>query len=109
MEVHDCFSITELVTYETFTSPIEAEPGEMRSTDSTTETGKSLPGRWRSEMLRAPDWRFRSAHALRNVSAIPGKGRGEADLQSPIWFDPQSGRGSFMNVCSIAIVGRYKD
>src|SRR5512136_1730890 len=63
-------------------------------------------------MLRSPDWRFRSAHALRNVSAIPGKSRGETNLQSPIWSDPQSGRGSLhecVQHCDRGKVQRLED
>ncbi len=80
-EVHDCFSVTELVTMEDLHISRRARAGRTCSTASTTPTARSLPDRRRPEVLRPSDRRLGPAHALRDVPAAPG----------PRWPPPAQG------------------
>jgi acetyl-CoA C-acetyltransferase len=61
MEVHDCFSITELVTMEDLHISKE---GEAWKDVIRRRWSGSLSDRWRTQMLRAPHRSFRTSHAL---------------------------------------------
>ena len=64
-EVHDCFSITELVTMEDlFISPEGGAIKDVMEGFYDADGQVPLPGGRRVEVFRSPDRSFRSAHAL---------------------------------------------
>ncbi len=65
MEVHDCFSITELVTYEDLHISERGEPcGTLWTVLRQKGRGGTVPGGRRPEVLRPSYRRFGTAHAL---------------------------------------------
>jgi acetyl-CoA C-acetyltransferase len=108
-EVHDCFSVTELVTME--------DPAYLRAGQGLERRARRLlrrrrhdplPDRRRAEVLRPSDRRLGPAHALRDVPAVPGPGR-RAPAQGPEdRMTHNLGGAPRENVSSVAIVGRYE-
>jgi len=74
MELHDCFSITELVTYETCTFRSAAgpcgRPGRLLRPPGRRRAG---PGGRGLKVLRPPHRGLRTAHALRMYLQLHGR------------------------------------
>ena len=95
MEVHDCFSITELVTMEDLQiSPRgKAVDDVMNGFYDLQGGGGPLPGGRRPEMLWPSHRGLRHAHAVRHVRTTLGTGaRGTGRERSAYRPDPQPGR-----------------
>ena len=73
MEVHDCFSITELATMEDLhiSEPGKA-PDDILDGFYDLRRPDTVPAGRRAQVLRPPDRRLRPAHALRDVQPAAG-------------------------------------
>jgi len=108
MEVHDCFSITELTVYE----DLLISPGEI--IDDILD-GSSTPG----EGSCQPDGGLkcfgipsglRAANALRDVQPAPGEMAGREKGEEPRFgLTHNLGGIPSTNVCSVAIIGGKGD
>ena len=75
MEVHDCFSITELVTMEDLhISPKGGAIEDVMGGFYRSERTGPLPGGRGTQVLRPSHRRLRAAHALCHVRTAPGQG-----------------------------------
>ena len=84
MEVHDCFSITELVTYEDLQiSPRGKAKDDIDAGFFDLDGQVPVPAGRRAEVLRPSHRRLRPAHALRDVQAAPGQGRDPRQMKNP--------------------------
>ena len=108
-EVHDCFSITELVTMEDLGLADEGQAwkavldGRLR-----LRWRDAVPDRRGSKVLRPSHRGLRIADALRDLSAVPRPRGGAPDRFSMRYgLTHNLGGHPVQNVCSVAIVGHY--
>ena len=92
-EVHDCFSITELVTMEDLQLADEGKAvNSVLGRRIRRRRQAALPDRRRPQVLRPSHWRFRPAHDLRELPATAGPGRRAATAGPETGAEPQSRR-----------------
>ena len=84
MEVHDCFSITELTVYEDLQiSPRGRAIEDIYEWLLRPRGESSLPAGRRAQMLRPSHRSFRIANALRDVQPAPGEVAGGEEGEEP--------------------------
>ena len=93
VDVHDCFSVTELVTMEDLQlSPEGTAIHDVLDGFFDADGYGAVPDRRRAEVFRPPDRRIRAAHGLRDVPAAVGPRRRAPARGADLGRDAQPGR-----------------